>query len=208
MAAILLCVNVLASYFHKGLDLTHEKRFTLSDPTKKILHNMQEVAVVDVYLKGKFPAELQRMQEAVRERLRSFKDIAGNKIIFRFTDPFEGKTDKEQKQIVHDLEQKGVRAMELNTQDEEEYSMKVFFPYALVQYNGNEMPVFLFEDVQGRTPAEKISYAEGKLEYKFASAINEMSKPDAPHIAYILGNGEDLGVNTLDMLTGNRPPLL
>jgi len=52
MAAILLCVNILASYFHTGLDLTQEKRFTLSSSTKKLLHNMQETAVVEVYMKS------------------------------------------------------------------------------------------------------------------------------------------------------------
>ena len=201
MIAILICVNVLASYFHKGLDLTHEKRFTLSAPTRKILANMKEVAVIEVYMKGKFPAELQRLQEAVRERLTSFKEIAGNHIIIRFTDPFEGKTDKEQKQIAHDLGQKGIHFLQLNTQDDEEYSMKVFFPYALLQYNGNEMPIMLLEDPPNKSTAEKISYAEGKLEYKFAGAINRLSYPDDPHVAYVLGNEEDFGVNTADMLT-------
>src|ERR1700722_13804301 len=109
MAAILLCVNILASYFHAGIDLTKEKRFTLSPPTVRLLKNMREVAVIDVYLKGKFPAGLQRLQEAVRERLRSFKDVGGNKIVFRFTDPFEGKSDDEKKQIAHDLNEKGIR---------------------------------------------------------------------------------------------------
>jgi ABC-2 type transport system permease protein len=136
MGAILLCVNVLASYFHSGIDLTREKRFTLTAPTVKLLKNMQEVAVIDVYLKGKFSADLQRMQEAIRERLKSLKDIAGNKIIYRFIDPIEGKTDDEQKQIVRDLYQKGIQAMPLNRKDDEEggYSMKICFPYALVQY--------------------------------------------------------------------------
>ncbi len=200
MAAILICVNVLASYFHAGLDLTEEKRFSLTTPTKALLRNMKEVAVVDVYLKGKFPAELQRMQEAVRERLRSFKDIAGNKIIFRFIDPLEGKTDKEQKQIVHDLEAKGIRPLELSTQDEDEYSMKIFFPYALVQYNGKEMPVFLLEDPQGRSAAEKVSYAEAMLEYKFANVLNQLNRKEKARIAYVIGNGEEFGMNTLGML--------
>jgi ABC-2 type transport system permease protein len=79
--AIIICANMLASYFHWGIDLTKEKRFTLSAPTRNLLQNMHEVAVIDVYLKGKFPAGLQRLQEAIRERLRSFKDIAGNNII-------------------------------------------------------------------------------------------------------------------------------
>ncbi len=203
MAAILLCVNILASYFHSGIDLTKEKRFTLTAPTVKLLKEMKEVAVVDVYLKGKFPAELQRMQEAVRERLKSFKDIAGNKIIYRFIDPLEGKTDDEQKQIVRDLYQKRIQAMPLNRKDDEDggYSMKIFFPYALVQYNGKEMPILLLENAYGRSAQEQISYSEANLEYKFANAINRMNRRDDPRIAYIVGNDEQLGVETLDMLT-------
>ncbi len=201
MAAILICVNVLASYFHTGLDLTHEKRFTLSPATVKLLRNMPEVAVIDVYLKGKFPAELQRLQEAVREQLRSFKDVAGNKIIFRFIDPLEGKTEKEKKQIAHDLDAKGIRLLQLKDQDEEGYSMKVFVPYALVHYNGKEAAIMLLENPPGKSQAEKISYAEAALEYKFASAINQLNRPTKARLAYIIGNGEALGIKTIDLLT-------
>jgi len=204
MVAILICVNVLASYFHSGIDLTKEKRFTLSEPTIRLLKNMHEVAVIDVYLKGKFPAGIQRLEEAVRERLRSFKDVAGNKIIFRFTDPFEGKSDDEKKQVAHDLEQKGIVPHELKSSndDNDEYSMKVFFPYALVQYNGKQMPVLLLDYMSAKnSPAEMISYAETMLEYKFANALNQMGRRDIAHIAYITGNGEPLGMNTYDMLS-------
>ena len=162
---------------------------------------MQEVAVIDVYLKGKFPAYLQRLQEAVRERLSSFKDVAGNKVVFRFIDPFEGKDLKEQKQVARNLYQKGIKILELNTQGDEEYSTRPFFPYALVQYNGKEMPIYLLEDPPGKSATEKINAAEGKLEYKFANAINQMSKPDVAHVAYVIGNGEAFGIKTTDMLS-------
>ncbi|GAA4463890.1 hypothetical protein GCM10023093_13210 [Nemorincola caseinilytica] len=201
MAAIVVCVNVLASYFHAGLDLTREKRFTLTEPTKRLLRNMDEVAVVDVYLKGKFPAGLQRMQEAVRERLRSFKEYAGGHLIYRFTDPFEGKSEQEKKQIAHDLEVKGIHVMELNTQGDEEYSMKPFFPYALVQYNGREMPIYLLDAPPGRGSEEQLNYAEAMLEYSFANAINRMSKAAKPSIAYLTGHGQPLGIKTYDMLS-------
>ncbi|MBC7554514.1 MAG: hypothetical protein H7257_11095, partial [Taibaiella sp.] len=62
MALILICINVLASYLHTGIDLTKERRFTLSPSTNRMLKGMEETAVIEVYLKGKFPADLQRMQ--------------------------------------------------------------------------------------------------------------------------------------------------
>jgi len=201
MAAIVVCLNVLASYYHTGLDLTREKRFTLTEPTKKLLRNMQEVAVVEVYLKGQFPAGLQRLQEAIRERLRSFKEYAGSHIVYRFIDPFEGKSEKEKKAIAHDLENKGIKVMELSTQDDDEYSMKTFFPFALVKYNGREMPIYLLDAPPGGSSEQQMSYAEAMLEYNFASAINRMGKADKPSIAYLTGHGEPLGVKTYDMLS-------
>lgn len=201
MVAIVVCVNVLASYFHTGLDLTREQRFTLTEPTKDLLRNMQEVAVIDVYLKGKFPAGLQRMQEAIRERLRSFKEIGGNKIIYRFTDPLEGKAEKEKKLIVHNLQVKGINVVELKTEDDDEYSMKPFFPYILVQYNGREMPIYLLDAPPGRNSEEQLSYAEAMLEYKIANAINQLNKPTKPSIAYLTGHGQPLGIKTYDMLS-------
>lgn len=198
MALILIMLNILTSYFHTGLDLTKEKRFTLSDPTIRLLKNMPETAVIDVYMKGKFPADLQRMEESVRERLTSFKSIAGNKVIFHFIDPLEGKNEEEQKQVVHDLSQMGIKYMQLNTKGDEEYSMKIFFPFALVQYNGKSMAVPLLENGQGKNWE---SYSEAVLEYKFANAINQLERPAKPRIAYMTGNGEPLDIHTQKMLT-------
>jgi len=201
MALILLCLNVLASYYHKGIDLTKEKRFTLTDATKRLLKNMQETAVIEVYLKGKsLPADMQKMQEAVRERLSAFKDIAGNKIIYRFIDPLEGKAENEEKQVVHDLQQKGIQYLQLKTNTEEGYTMKVCFPYALLLYNGNEMPISLLENPPGKTTSEQATYAEALLEYKIAGAINTLGKASKPMVGYLIGHNEDIGVNTFHML--------
>ena len=201
MALILICVNILASYFHKGIDLTKEKRFTLSNSTKKMLRSMPEVAVINVYLKGKLPADLQHVQESVREELSTFKDVAGNKIIYRFIDPFEGKNENEQKQIARDLQLKGIELMSLPSKEEDGYSVKVCFPYALVQYNGREMPIYLLENAQGKTRSELTMLSAALLEYKFASAINMMSKAIQPRIGYLYGNGEDMSIHSVDLLS-------
>jgi ABC-2 type transport system permease protein len=202
MAAILVCINMLAVRFHYGLDLTKEKRFTLSPSTKKLLRDMKDVAVVNVYLKGKFPAGFQRLSEATRERLQSFREYAGNKIVFRFIDPFEGKSEDEKAAVFQQLSSKGIMPVNLQVKGEEEgYSEKLVFPYALVQYNNREMAVKLLENKLGLSPLEILNYSESQLEYKFANAINKLSQPDKPEIAYIMGHGETLGLQTYDLLT-------
>jgi len=199
MTAILVLVNILASYYHKGFDLTNEKRFTLSDATKRMLKDMKDVAVVDVYLKGKFPAGFQRLSEATRERLRSFKEYAGGRLIFRFTDPFEGRSESEKAQIAKSLYEKGVEPVSLNVRGSDNSSEQIIYPYALVQYRGRHQAVKLLENHLGMTPLEVLNYSESLLEYKLASAIHKLQKAAKPRLGYIMGHGEQLGPHTWDL---------
>lgn len=202
VVGILICINMLAARYHKGLDLTKEKRFTLTAPTKKLLRNMDDVAVIDVYLEGNFPAGFQRLKEATIERLQSFRDVAGTKVIYRFYNPIEGKSDDEQGKIYQQLAAKGITPINLRVQGEDNgYSEKFVFPYALVQYNGKEEAVRLLENNMGLNPLENLNHSEALLEYKFANAINKLSMPQKPEIAYIMGNGEALGLRTIDLLS-------
>ncbi len=91
LAVILVLVNVLAARFHTGIDLTREKRFTLSPATKRMLKATQQPVVIEVYLNGELPAGFQRLREATREKLQSFKNYAGAHLKFHFKDPFENK---------------------------------------------------------------------------------------------------------------------
>ncbi|XZF12453.1 gliding motility-associated ABC transporter substrate-binding protein GldG [Chitinophagaceae bacterium MMS25-I14] len=201
LLAILICANMIAARFHYGLDLTKEKRFTLSPATKKLLRNMDGVAVIDVYLEGKFPAGFQRLHEATRERLQSFKEYGGNHILFRFMDPLEGKTENEKAAIYQQLSLKGVEPVNLSVHNKNDYTQQIIIPYAMVKYNGREMPVKLLETNMGLSDKEQLNNSESMLEFKFADAIHKMTLPDKPSIAYIIGNGENLGTQTFDALT-------
>lgn len=201
LAAILICVNIIAARFHKSFDLTSEKRFTLSDATKRMLKNLDEVVVIDVYLEGKFPAGFQRLSEATRERLQSFKEYAGSKIVFRFIDPFDGIKESEKGQVSKNLYEKGVEPVSLNVQGDQNSSKQIIYPYALVQYQGRYQAVKLLESHMGMTPLEVLNYSESLLEYKLASAIHKLETTMRPGIAYIMGHGEQLGPHTYDLLT-------
>ena len=47
-------------------DLTQEKRYTISDATKKLLQNLEHQVVIKVYLTGDFPAGFERLERAER----------------------------------------------------------------------------------------------------------------------------------------------
>jgi len=202
LAAILICLNMLAARFHRGFDLTKEKKFTLTQATKGVLNKMDDVAVITVYLDGKFPAGFQRLKEATREQLQAFREKAGGNIKFQYMDPFAGKSDKEKETVYITLAEKGIYPVNLQMQGEEEgYSEKFIFPWALVQYKGKEAPVRLLENKLGMDALANLNYSESLLEYKFANAIHILEEPTKKELAYIVGHNETLGLNSYDLLT-------
>lgn len=200
LVAILLGINILAARFHTGFDLTKEKRFTLSPSTRNMLGNLDDVVVVDVFLEGEFPAGFKRLREATREKLQSFKEYAGAKIIYRFSNPLEGKSDAEVGAISKELYDKGVKPMSLNVRGESNTSQQIIYPYALVQYKGRSMPVQLMENHLGMSPIEVLNYSESLLEYKIGNAIHSLQRPIKPTIGYILGHGEMNNILTYDLM--------
>lgn len=202
MAGILLLLNILSSRLHVRLDLTAEKRFSLSEPTKKLLKNLKETAVIEVYLKGTFPAGFKNLSERTREILQEFKEYSNGKIKFSFINPLEGKNEKEKEAVFNQLASKGINPVNLQVQQDEDegYQQKIIFPSAKISYNQKETAVNLLESHSDMTPQEKLNNSGSMLEYKFVSALKFLIEPDKKKVAYVTGHGEALGTNTLDML--------
>ena len=132
VAGILVLLNVLSTRLHLRFDLTAEKRFSLSEPTKKMLAGLKEIVSIEVYLKGSLPAGFQRLSEGTAEVLTEFQEYGGGKVRFRFLNPIEGKTDQEKLEVFRVLSDKGIQPVNLKIQRDEEdgYSEKIIFPSA------------------------------------------------------------------------------
>src|ERR1051325_6929552 len=85
---LLAGINYLASDFHAKLDLTKEKRYTLSRATKDLLRKLDNDVQIDVFLKGEFPSGFRKLANSTNEFLRLLKDRTG-KINYRFISPQE-----------------------------------------------------------------------------------------------------------------------
>ena len=86
---ILLIINWSAALFHTRVDLTSEKRFTLSTATEKLLVKLDAPIVIDVFLKGNFRSGFRQLSSSTNDILKEFKEVAGNKIQYNFISPDE-----------------------------------------------------------------------------------------------------------------------
>ncbi|NJO68843.1 MAG: hypothetical protein HC830_05750 [Bacteroidetes bacterium] len=136
--AIVILLWVIGSRLYFRVDLTSEKRFTLTDETKSVLEKLPDEILVKIYLEGDIPAGFKKLRNSIKETLDEFRVYAGNNIQYEFINPAENKDTKLRSQLYTDLYNKGIRPTNIMIRDAEGgNSEKLIFPSALVSYNGN-----------------------------------------------------------------------
>ena len=198
LLVLLVAVNWAASVFHARIDLTNEKRFTLSSPVKKMLRKIDEPVTVDVFLKGNFPSGFRQLSSSVNDILGEFREIGGNKIKYSFISPDENipGTDRT---YADTLAAYNLYPINLTSQVKEGQQQQFVYPAALVHYKDQTIPVELYK---GKTPLinfSELSSAEALLEFRLADAISKITQPEKPLIGYAQGNGEPLDIRTYDL---------
>lgn len=202
---LLVAINWAASNWHARVDLTDEKRFTLSEPTKKLLRKLDAPVKIDVLLKGDYPSGFRKLAEASKDILSECKEIAGNKLQFRFLSPdeqVEGSTST----YADTVNAMGFFPINLTSQVKAGQQQQFVYPVALLHYKDQTIPIELYK---GKTPLisfQELNSAEAMLEYQFAKAINAVTRKEMPIVAYATGNGEPMGYNTYDLVENALKP--
>ena len=201
---IVVFLNILANarFGGKGLytylDMTEEKRFTLTNGTKNLLTDLDEVVYINVLLEGEFPAGFKRLQTAARDMLEDFRSESGY-IEYGFQDPNEGSVEQ-RNQLRESLSKDNVNPINLRVKTNEGTAERLIYPYAIFYYKGRNMAVNLLEnEVPGVPPEVILNNSIGLLEYKFANAMQKLQAPNKPVIVFSSGHGELQPIETADL---------
>jgi gliding-associated putative ABC transporter substrate-binding component GldG len=198
LLALLVVANIVASRWHARFDLTSEKRFTLSDSTVSLLQKLNNPVEITVLLKGNYPSGFKKMASSTEDILRTFKELAGNKLQYRFVAPDEkiGSSDVSYADTALAL---GAQSINLTSQLKDGQQQQFVYPVALISSNGKMVVTQLYK---GKTPLvtnEAFTDAEVLLEYQLANAIFHLNQPQKPIIGYAIGNGEPMDLTIYDL---------
>ena len=205
-----IAINYLASIVHYRIDLTSEKRYTLSPPTKRLLSDLNDQVIIDVFLAGELPADFRNLRNNAEELLQEFKE-SSNAISFRFHRPGEGMDAAAKEQYLGYLDSLGVHATNVQVQSRsgESTDERLVYPGAIVSYNDRVQVVDFLEgqDQTGLTGGiQTLNTAAALLEYKFAHAIQKVSQERTAVVGYLAGNGEPLSYNVYDLIERTLKP--
>ena len=186
---IIIFVNVIGHYLFFRLDMTAEKRYTLSKPTKKMLRGLDDTVLFRVYLEGEFPADFKRLQNETKEMLNEFRAYNKN-IQYEFVNPNDFDSDEERMVFYQKLAQKGIQPTQLQVNTPEGTTTQVLIPAADVIYKGRETSVMLLQNQKYVSEAELLNNSIQNLEYVLSSAIRGLSRGVKPFVGFLTGHGE------------------
>lgn len=184
---ILVLINLLVAKYILRIDLTEEKRFTISDATKSMLKGLDDVLYVEVFLEGELPAGMRRLKTAIRERLDEFAVYSNNKVQFKFIDPSQAASDKARQEYHDNLVKRGLQLIRLFDNEAGKNVAKIIFPGAIITYHEQEKPVLL---LRGKGGQRAINQSIEGLEYELASAIRALTSREKKKIGLIKGHME------------------
>ena len=194
----LLVVNYLAAIFHTRFDLTKEKRYTLSQPTKELVQQLDSVIIIDVFLKGDFPSGFKKLANSTEEFLRVLKDQNPTQVQYNFISPEDG-IPGTRSRYGDTLVAMGANPINLTVQIEAGQQNKLVFPVAMVTYKGEQQLVDLFNSRSVQISQAETNSAEARMEYNFLKTLNDLVNAGKPMIAYSVGNGELTDARTYDL---------
>lgn len=187
---IIILVSLISRYLFVRLDLTAEKRYTLSPSTKQMLKEVDETVLFRVYLEGSdLPADYQRLQNETREMLNQFRSY-NRYVEYEFFNPNDFKDDQERLVFYQKLAQKGIQPASVQTQTKDGVMQQVLIPAADVIYKGRETSIQLMQTQQYLDQEQTLNNSVQDLEYVLANAIHNLSMPEKPRIGFLLGHGE------------------
>ncbi|WP_233131764.1 gliding motility-associated ABC transporter substrate-binding protein GldG [Robiginitalea sediminis] len=194
----LILVNVLARWAYLRWDLTEDNRFTLAPPSVQAVEQLEGPVVIDLLLDGNLPPEFARLRSEAVLLLEQFAQHHPD-LYYEGMDPVAEAA--ETPEILDRLQEMGMKAASVTTEEGGRVSQEVVFPWAVVNYKDRSEVVPLLRNQLGASQEDRINRSIQNLEYAFADAFTRLGIENPQSIAVLKGNGELEDIYLADYLS-------
>ena len=167
---ILVIINGLSKKAFKRLDLTENKRYTISKSTKKLLGQLDDIVRVEAYF-SEAPDQVKLIKDEVKDMLDEYDAFASGNLQIEFINPTED-DDLKQK-----LRMKGIPEIQVQVREKDKIEVRNAYMGLAIVYGDKQevIPV-----IQKTTT----------LEYDLTSAILKTTRKEAKTVGFLEGHDE------------------
>lgn len=179
---VILPLAIILAISGIRLDLTKEKRYTLSENTVKTLESVKHPVMIEVYLEGDFPADFKQLQSETKFMLENFRKVNSN-VDFRFIDPIKSR-------LTDTLQSKGMFPSVLDDRKNGKTSQIEIYPYAIIKNGKNKVTVPLIVEQNYVDNDELINKSVENLEYNLISKLKLSGSENLKKVGVLVNQDE------------------
>ena len=197
---IALLLVLISYFFYFRIDLTEDKRYSVSDLTKELLQSTNKEMKVTVFLDGDLNQGFRTLKSATADMLAEMSLYASQGIQVDFVNPSEADTQDEREKKYAALAAEGLIPTAIYEKDKEGKAMqKIVFPWMKIEYGNKSVLVNLLKNVRGLSGAENLNVSVENLEFEITDGMRRAMTTTVSKIAFIEGHGELTEAETYDI---------
>ena len=196
---IVVLLNILSANLFFRIDLTSDKRHSVSQPTKQLMAGLKQEVDVTIYLDGEMNSGFLRLKRSVAELLDELSIYAPEGINYSFTNP-TSLPQEEQKRLMQLFAENGISPTTIYERNRDGKSVqRLLFPWLRISYGDKQQWVSLLKNLKGNSGEENLNISIESLEFQLTDAIRLLTQKEIQKIAFIEGHGELSDYNTWDI---------
>ncbi|QNL21045.1 Gldg family protein [Hyphobacterium sp. CCMP332] len=171
IVGILVVINFISDQLYYRLDLTEDKRYTLSEATKDILKDIEEPVTVKAFFSENLPPDIAKTRRDLQEMLVEYSSLSDGMLVFEFINPSENE------ELENQAIKAGIQPVMINVREKDQVKQQKAYLGVLIEM-GEEKEII---------PFMQPGLA---MEYSLSTSIKKLSVIDKPVIGLVSGHGE------------------
>jgi len=198
---ILILIVGLSRNFFLQIDLTYDKRNSLSKSTLTQIKELKDPLRIDVFLSGDLPSTYLRFRNEIDALLSNLK-YHNNNILINYNDPFEL---GEPGDVVKEMQKYGMQPEIVFENINGNRKESFIYPWLMINYGNRSELVQLLQKQLGDTENEKIIRSVKQLEYQIMDGIHKVRLKEKKSIAILSSHKTSKNIKITDLLQNLKP---
>ncbi|MDX8340630.1 gliding motility-associated ABC transporter substrate-binding protein GldG [Draconibacterium sp. IB214405] len=187
---VVLLVLAISSNFLYRIDLTAEKRYSLSDVSKQMVSGLEGPVEVELYLSGELEAGLRKIQNEVLEKIAVLNAYSSSPIRVRIFNPYSIGNIEKQEEFITDIVNRGVPRINFGHKTEQGVSSRFIFPGAIIRYQNKELAVNFLKNNPYTSYENNFNHSVETIEFELVNAFHKLIRKKKSVLAFLQGHDE------------------
>jgi ABC-2 type transport system permease protein len=190
-----LCITILifavvSEHIRYRIDLTSDKRYSLSPLTKKIARSLDAPVTIDLFLAGELPAGFRKLQQAIVDKVKDLNIWSGQPVRIVIKDPYQMTSAEKRSAFFSELEAKGIKPVDLRQSSDKGISTTRIFPGAWISIGHKSTSVSFLKNNPGLNHEVNLNHSLESVEYELVCGLKRLTVLEKPELVFLQGHNE------------------